>query len=98
MGVSAITEKQKRRITVNRTALAKRNKTGRFATRIMVSVIGFTIALYYLVQVISTPIFASEARVWANIPNLVMFFVGALIFYWGAFTDFDQSKHERFFG
>lgn len=79
----------------NRMALARKN-TRRMVARVIVAIIGLVIALYYLIQMISTPIFASNARVWANVAYLVMFLVGALIFYLGAFSDFDRSEHERF--
>jgi len=70
----------------------------RFAARIIVSLAGIALALFFLIQVFFTPFFASQERLWMNVFYLVIAAMGALLFYWAAFTDFDRSKFERFFG
>jgi len=78
--------------------MAEKTLTKRMIARIIVSVVGLAIAIFCLFKLVNAPVFPYPQQQWANVQYLALMFVGALVFYWAAFTDFDRSRDENFFG
>ena len=91
MGVSVFSKSQRR------IKMARKTLTKRMVARMSVSVFGLAIAIFCLFKLVNAPIFPYPQQQWANVQYLALVFVGALVFYWAAFTDFDRSKEEKFF-
>jgi protein-S-isoprenylcysteine O-methyltransferase Ste14 len=98
MGVSTFSEKQRKGEKMYRKRFAEKSTVRRLALRIMVSIIGIAIALYYFSKVINAPVFPYPQQQWANVAYLILVAMGAILFYWASFTDFDRSRDEKFFG
>jgi len=77
--------------------MAGKTLTKRMVARISVSVFGLAIAIFCLFKLVSAPVFPYPQQQWVNVQYLALVFVGALVFYWATFTDFDRSKEEKFF-
>jgi len=92
MGVSVFSKSQRR------IKMAEKTLTKRMIARIIVSVVGLAIAIFCLFKLVNAPVFPYPQQQWANVQYLALMFVGALVFYWAAFTDFDRSRDENFFG
>ena len=78
--------------------MAEKTLTKRLVARIVVSLLGIAVALFYLFKFVNAPIFPYPQQQWTNAVHLVLAGMGGLVFYWASFTDFDRSKDEKFFG
>ena len=78
--------------------MAERTLTKRLVVRIVVSLFGIGVALFYLFKVVNASFFPYPQQQWANVVRLALVGMGCLVFYWAAFTDFDRSEQEKFFG
>ncbi|MDD5071171.1 MAG: hypothetical protein PHQ42_00310 [Patescibacteria group bacterium] len=77
--------------------MAEKTLTKRMVARISVSIFGLAITIFCFLKVVNAPVFPYPQQQWANVQYLALMCVGALVFYWAAFTDFDRSKEEKFF-